>query len=188
MKKIAIDLDGVMFDSEDLYRVVTEMYDADVHKKDTLIDNREERFQSRYNWSEEEFVKFYNDNFEYILRNCNLKSGVDLVLNKLKDKYELLVVTSRNDYETQIAREKLKSIGFENIKIYNNERHKIDKYLEEKVDYMIDDYAQICSNASDNNITAFYFKNNASDRLDKKGVINVNNWGEIYKYLILNDK
>ena len=27
-------------------------------------------------------------------------TGVDIVLNKLKDKYELIVVTSRNDFET----------------------------------------------------------------------------------------
>ena len=36
MKKIALDLDGVVFDSENLYRVYTEIYDTDVNKKDTI--------------------------------------------------------------------------------------------------------------------------------------------------------
>ena len=34
-------------------------------------------------------------------------TGAEIVLNKLKDKYEFIVVTSRNDIEADIAREKL---------------------------------------------------------------------------------
>ena len=113
-------------------------------------------------------------------------TGVEIVLNKLKDKFEFIVVTSRNDFETEIAKKKLNSIGFDNITIFNNEHHKIERLLSESVDYMIDDDDIICKNASDNDIIALYFKNNASNRIqDKNNVINVNNWGEIYKYLVL---
>lgn len=59
--------------------------------------------------------------------------------------------------------------------------------INENVDYIIDDDSEICINASDNNIYALYFKNNASNKVDKEKVINVNNWGEIYKYLMLNE-
>ena len=52
---------------------------------------------------------------------------------------------------------------------------------------MIDDDDIICRNASDNGICALYFKNNASNRIEKENVINVNNWGEIYKFLILSE-
>ena len=114
-------------------------------------------------------------------------TGADIVLNKLKEKFELIVVTSRNDLETEIAKDKLKSIGLGNIKIFNNEHHKIDRLISEGVSYIIDDDDTICSNAADNNICALYFKNNAADKVNHKGVINVNNWGEIYKYLILNN-
>ena len=187
MKKIALDLDGVVFDSENLYRVYTEIYDVEKNKKDTIIDNTQRMFQKRYNWSEDEFKKFYQENAETVLKNANFMTGLDVVLNKLKGKFEFIVVTSRNDFETEIAKEKLKSIGFGNIKIFNNEHHKIEKLVEEHVDYMIDDDDMICKNASDNNICALYFKNNASNRVDKGNVINVNNWGEIYKYLMLNE-
>ena len=187
MKKIALDLDGVVFDSENLYRVYSEIYDTDNNKKDTLIDNSQRTFQKRYNWTEAESKRFYNEIFEMVLRNANFMTGVDVVLNKLKDKFELIIVTYRNDFETQIAKEKLSSIGFDDIKIFNNEHHKIDKLREEHVDYVIDDDDKICMNAADNNICALYFKNNASNKVDKNNVINVNNWGEIYKYLILNE-
>ena len=185
MKKIALDLDGVVFDSENLYRVYTEIYDVEKHGKDTIIDNTQRIFQKRYSWSEEEFKDFYSKNAENILKSAYFMSGVDIVLNKLKDKFEFIVVTSRNDLEADIAKEKLESIGFGNIKIFNNEHHKIDKLLEEQVSYVIDDDPDICMNASDNGICALYLKNNASNKVDHNNVINVNNWGEIYKFLIL---
>ncbi|MCI6265339.1 MAG: hypothetical protein MR598_00650 [Erysipelotrichaceae bacterium] len=186
MKKIALDLDGVVFDSENLYRVYTEIYDVERNGKDTIVDNTQRIFQKRYNWTEEEFKDFYNKNAETVLKNANFMTGLDIVLNKLKDKFEFIVVTSRNDFETEIAIKKLKTIGFGDIKVFNNEHHKIDKLLEEHVDYMIDDDSNICINAADNGICALYFKNNASNKVDIENVINVNNWGEIYKYLMLN--
>ena len=188
MKKIALDLDGVVFDSENLYRVYTEIYDTEKHKKDTVIDNSQRIFQKRYNWAKEEFDDFYQENAETVLSTANIMTGADIVLKKLKDKFELIVVTSRNDFETNIAKEKLAKLGLGDIKIFNNEHHKIDKLKDEKVDYIIDDDDNICINASDNNICALYFKNNASNRIEKDNVINVNNWCEIYKFLILSNK
>ena len=185
MKKIALDLDGVVFDSENLFRVYTEMYDVDVNKKDNLIDNTQRTFQKRYNWSEEEQKKFYDTYAKEIIESSYIMTGAEIVLNKLKEKYEFIVVTSRNDLEANIAKEKLKSISFDNIRIFNNEHNKIEKLLDEHVDYMIDDDPIICSNAADNGIISLYFKNNASNKVDKENVINVNNWGEIYKYLML---
>lgn len=187
MKKIALDLDGVVFDSENLYRVYTEIYDIEKHKKDMIIDNTQRTFQKRYNWREEEFKEFYNEYAEMILKAARFMTGFDVVLNKLKDKFEFIVVTSRNDFEAEIAREKLKEIGFSDIKIFNNEHHKIERLISENVSYIIDDDEGICKDAADNNICALYFKNNASNKAEKERVINVNNWGEIYKYLMLKE-
>ena len=187
MKKIALDLDGVVFDSENLYRVYTEIYDTDIHKKDTIVDNSQRIYQKRYNWSEEEFKNFYDKNAKNILTSANIMTGADIVLNKLKDKFEFIVVTSRSDVETEIAKIRLTEIGLDNIQIFNNEHHKIDRLIREQVDFIIDDDDVICSNAVDNNICAIYLKNNASNRCEKDKVINVNNWGEIYKFLMLNN-
>ena len=83
MKKIALDLDGVVFDSENLYRVYTEIYDTDTYKRDNIIDNSQRLFQKRYNWQQDEFEKFYNNNAEKILKSANIMTGADIVLNKL---------------------------------------------------------------------------------------------------------
>lgn len=186
-KKIALDLDGVVFDSENLYRVYTEIYDVINHKKDTIIDNSEKLFQKRYNWTEEEFKNFYSENALKILKSSNIMPGADIVLKKLQEKFDFIIVTSRSEAETEIAKEKLKEIGLDNIQIFSNEHHKIDRLINEGVHYIIDDDGIVCINASNNNIISLYFKNSAQKIVDKNNVINVNNWGEIYKYLILNN-
>lgn len=188
MKKIALDLDGVVFDSENLYRVLTEIYDVNNNKKDTIMDNSERTFQKRYDWKENEFKEFYKNNFEFVLENASIMTGADIVLKKLKSDFQFLIVTARTDYEVEIAKSKLLNLGFDNITIFNNEKNKIEKLLEQKVDYIIDDDFDICINAARNDICALYFKNNAAKQIqNEEKVVNVNNWGEIYKYLMLSN-
>lgn len=188
MKKIAIDLDGVVFDTENLYRVYTEIYDVDVKKKDSLIDNTKRIYQNRYDWPLEEKQKFYELYSKEIMKKGNITSGADIVLKKLSNNYELIVVTSRSDDEVVYAREFFKKIGLSDIKIYNGQFKKIDILLKEKVDYMIDDDPDICINTANNNIKALYFKNSAANIIEENDYLkNVNNWGEIYKYIVLGD-
>lgn len=187
-KKIALDLDGVVFDSENLYRVYTEIYDVDIKKGNNIIDNSQRIFQKRYNWGEEEFKKFYSEHAKEVLKTANIMSGAEIVIPKLLEYFDIIIVTSRNDEEVKYAIEKFDKVNLLNVKIYNNEHKKIEKFLEEKVDYIIDDDDVICTNASKNNINAIYFKNNAQNKLEENEYIkNVNNWGEIYKYIMLKE-
>ncbi|MDE5630635.1 MAG: hypothetical protein K2I70_03450, partial [Bacilli bacterium] len=72
MKKIALDLDGVVFDSENLYRVYAEMHDVDKFEMDNIVDNSQRLFQNRYNWPEEEFKDFYKEKASLVLSTANL--------------------------------------------------------------------------------------------------------------------
>ena len=61
--KIGIDLDGVVFDSEKEFRVYSELYDMIDLKQNSKTDNRELRFQDRFQWTEKEtkdFLKKYH--------------------------------------------------------------------------------------------------------------------------------
>ena len=186
IKTIALDLDGVVFDSENLYRVYNEIYDVEIKKGDNIIDNSNRIFQKRYNWSDLEFKEFYNSYSKKVLNDCNIMTGAEIIIPKLLEKFNIIVVTSRSDEEIKYATEKLNILN--GIKIYNNEHKKIERYIEEKVDYIIDDDVDICINASKNNINALYFKNNASDKIEENYYLkNVNNWGEIYKYIVLKE-
>lgn len=59
-----------------------------------------------------------------------------------------------------IVERKFEEIRFIITKIFNNEYHKIERLLEEKVDYVIDDDMDICINAVNNEITALYLNDN----------------------------
>lgn len=188
MKKIALDLDGVVFDSENLYRVYAEMHDVDKFGCDNLIDNSPRLFQKRYNWSEEELKRYYKEIAETVLMSASLMTGVEVALKKLMKNFEFIVVTSRSDEETKIAIDRLKEVGLTNIQIFSNEHSKIDRLINEKCDYIIDDDIDICKNAASKGITGIYFKNAAADIVsDADHFKMVNNWGEIYKYLMLGD-
>lgn len=189
MKKIALDLDGVVFDSENLYRVYTEIYDVDIFKKDSIIDNTKRIFQQRYDWSKEDFSKFYKENASLVLATSPIMTGVDVVLNKLKNDFEFIIVTARSKEEVDIAKKSFEKLDIKNIQIFYDEHNKIDRLLNEKVDYIIDDEPTTCIAASKQNIHAIYFKNNAANKLeDSKYLKTVHNWGEIYKYLKLEEK
>lgn len=188
LKKIAIDLDGVVFDSENLYRVYAEIYDIDKFGSDNLIDNSPRIFQKRYNWNDEECKTFYDKYSREILLNSNIMAGADIVLKKLLNCFEIIVITARNDDEVLIAKKRLNDLGLSNIKIFNNEHSKIKRLLDEKCDYIIDDDESICRQASIKGINSIYFKNAASKFVEDTNYFKVvNNWGEIYKYLKLNN-
>ena len=187
MKKIALDLDGVVFDSETLYRVYAEVHDVEKFKYDNLIDNSPRVLQKRYKWNEDEFEIFYKENEKQILSTANIMTGLDIVLKKLMNNFEIIIVTARNDIGVLIAKEKLELLGLGNIKIFNNEHSKIQRFLDEKCNYIIDDDEDICRQASENGIYGIYFKNAASNLVeDTCNFKVVNNWGEIYKLLMLN--
>lgn len=185
MKKIALDLDGVVFDSENLYRVYTEIYDVDILKGDFIKNNEERTHFNRYNWTDFHNKKFYEKYSKIVLTNAPLKTGIDIVLPKLKENFEFIIITSRSEEEVNYGMNKLKEIGLNNVKIYFNEHHKINRLKKEKCDYIIDDDKDICLNAKQNNIKSIYFKNSASSIV--KELVTVNNWGEIYKFLMFKE-
>ena len=187
-KKIALDLDGVVFDSENLFRVYSELYDVEVKNGDNVINNSKRTFQERYDWSKNDENNFYNTYAKQILSNANLMPGADIIIPKLMNKYDIIIVTARDRQELLYGEKLLNRFGLLKVNIYYNEHNKLEVFKKENVSYIIDDSDDICKNAANNNIKAFYFKNNAADKLENNNnIITVNNWGEIYKYLMIKD-
>ena len=127
-------------------------------------------------WSDEEIQDFCDKNVKEIIDTAKFMTGFELVIKKLKERYDFVVITARTDYQALVAKKAFENIGLGDIRIFNNEHSKIEKFLEEKVDYIIDDDDIICSNAADNGVCALYFKNNAATRMEKDNVININNF------------
>ena len=101
--KIGIDLDGVVFDSEKLYRVYTELYDMIELGKNSKKDNRELKFQDRFDWTDEEKDNFLDEYQPEIISQANYMPGAKMILKKLKEEgNDLYIITARGIHNEQI--------------------------------------------------------------------------------------
>ena len=56
--KIGIDLDGVVIDSETTFRTYEEIFAIEELNGRRIINDKEPKYQGRYDWSKEEQNKF----------------------------------------------------------------------------------------------------------------------------------
>lgn len=187
--KIGVDLDGVIFDSEKLYRVCSELYEVVDLKKNTIRDNKSRLFEERYDWNEIEMQNFIDKYHEYVVRNANFMPGVKEVLEKLKkDGNELILVTARGQQESKyikITEEIFKENNFEIFdKYYWGITAKAKICKEENIDIMIDDYNRNCDELAKAKIKTIYLKDAPSYEIkDNEYIKTLYNWGEIYRFI-----
>ena len=186
-KNIAIDLDGVIFDTERYFRVASEIEDVNNYGLNNKIDNRNVRFQDRYNWDKNFEESFYAKNVYDIEEKSGIMPGASYVLSYLKSRgYKLYVITARGFFsqkQIDLTNMLLKRYDLYNMfeKIIYKSSEKLDKILEYKIDYMIDDNLNICKYVKDA-CTPIYFKDGPVRSSSSNNIITVNNWGEIYRY------
>ena len=191
--KIGIDLDGVIFDSEKNFRVYSELYDIQVLKRNSIVNNKELQFQERYNWTEEEQEGFLNKYHDKIIRKSNFMPGAKEVLRLLKQEgHTLFIISARGgwnkkmiDVTKQVLEENEMDI-FE--KYYFAIRNKQEVCKNENIDIMIDDSYQNCKNISECKIKTIYLKDAPSYDFENEYTKVLYNWGEIYRYIKEIDK
>ncbi len=186
--KIGIDLDGVVIDSETTFRTYEEIFDIDTLRANNLINKEEPKFQSRYKWTqnqENEFIKKY---LLQAAKESNLMSGFIGVYNLLKDKgHEFVVITARGGFIEEMKDDAISLLEKNDIKFdkyYWKVEDKLEICQKEKVDIMIDDDWKIIKKLADNQIKTLYFRDTNLIKLEESEYIKeVNNWGEIYRYI-----
>ena len=187
--KIGVDLDGVIFDSEKLYRVCSELYDVIDLKKNTIVNSRELRFQKRYAWSEEETKGFIDKYHLYIVNNANFMPGAKEVLKMLKNEgHELIIITARGSQKQELIEITEDIFECNDLEIFNKcywgveDKAKICKY--ENIDLMIDDYIENCKAIANEQIKTIYFQDAPSFIVeDSEYIKTLYNWGGIYRYI-----
>ena len=187
--RIGIDLDGVIFDSEKLYRVYSELFDVCELKRNSIISEGELKFQKRYDWTEEEKNLFIEKYHRRIVHEANFMPGVIEVLKMLKDNgNQFILITARGGIAKDmisVTEEKLKSKGlFIFEKCYWGTINKDEICVKENIDIMIDDYIDNCRMVAESNIKTIYLKDAPSYEAEENpNIITLYNWGEIYRYL-----
>lgn len=186
--KIGIDLDGVVIDSETTFRTYEEIFDIDTVKGNNLINREEPKFQARYNWKEEQKQEFIEKYFLTVSKESNLMSGFIGVYNLLKKQgHKLVVITARGGFVKEMKDDAIRLLEENNID-FDKYYWKIDDKLEvcknENVDIMIDDDWRIINKLAKNNIKTLYFRDTNLVKLEEnKYIKEVNNWGDIYRFI-----
>ena len=186
--KIGIDLDGVVIDSETTFRTYEEIFDIDILKGNNLVNKEEPKFQARYNWTDKQEQEFVEKYFLKISKESNLMSGFIGVYNLLKSQeHEFIVITARGGFVEEMKDDAIRLLEESNIK-FNKYYWKVEDKLEicksEKVDIMIDDDWRIVKKLADNKIKTLYFRDTNLTKLEENVYIKeVNNWGDVYRYI-----
>ena len=186
--KIGIDLDGVVIDSETTFRTYEEIFDIDTLKGNNLINSEEPKFQARYNWTSEQEKEFIEKYFLKVSKESNLMSGFIGVYNLLKEqRHEFVVITARGGFVKEMKDDAIRLLEENNIKFdkyYWKVEDKLEICKKEKVDIMIDDDWRIIKKLADNKVNTLYFRDTNLVKLEESEYIKeVNNWGEIYRYI-----
>lgn len=187
--KIGIDLDGVVFDSEKDFRIYSELYDMIELNQNSKLNEKELAFQNRFNWSEEESMRFFNKYHKEIMEESNYMPGAKMILNKLKEEgNELIIITARGGYDKNVISLTEKRLKKDNMdifdKYYFDIKDKAEVCKKEEIDVMIDDSIVNCKKTSESKIKTIYLKDAPSYDMDENEYLKVlYNWGEIYRYI-----
>ena len=187
--RIGIDLDGVIFDSEKLYRIYSELYDIQDLKKNSIRNNREIKFQDRYSWREEETDGFVKKYHRKITEVSNFMPGAKDIIPLLKEEgHTLIVITARGKLNKDlipITIQRLKDNDLDIFeKYYWGTENKEEICKQEKIDLMIDDSNKNCKKLARDHIHTIYLKDAPSFDLEENEYLKVlYNWGEIYRYI-----
>ena len=186
--KIGIDLDGVVFDSETTFRTYEEIFDIDCLKSNNLVNREEPKFQARYNWTTEQEKEFIEKFFLTVSKESNLMSGFLGVYRLLKEQgHEFVVITARGGFVKEMKDDAIRLLEENGIKFDNyywNIEDKLEICQKENVEIMIDDDWKIIKKISENNIKTLYFRDTNLLKLEENSLVKeVNNWGDIYRYI-----
>ena len=186
--KIGIDLDGVVIDSETTFRTYEEIFDIDILNGNNLINREEPKFQARYNWTKEQEKEFIEKYFLKISKESNLMSGFMATYELLKQQgNEFVVITARGGFIKEMKDDAIRLLNENNItfdKYYWHIDDKLEICQKENVDIMIDDDWKIIKKLTENKIKTLYFRDTNLMQLEENEYIKeVNNWGDIYRYI-----
>ena len=186
--KIGIDLDGVVIDSETTFRTYEEIFDIDILNGNNLINREEPKSQARYNWTKEQEKEFIEKYFLKISKESNLMSGFMATYELLKQQgHEFVVITARGGFIKEMKDDAIRLLNENNItfdKCYWHIDDKLEICQKENVDIMIDDDWKIIKKLTENKIKTLYFRDTNLMKLEENEYIKeVNNWGDIYRYI-----
>lgn len=185
--KIGIDVDGVIIDSSETYRVYEEIFAIEDLNFRKIKDRLEPNYQGRYEWSKEEQETFTKKYVLKAARESNFMPGFFPIYEKLKNMgHELILITARGGLVKEMEEDTKRLFNDSGIsfdKCYYGIKDKLEICKKENIDVMIDDDYLNIEKVSSGNIMTLYFRDANLKKLEESRYIHeVNNWGDVYRY------
>ena len=186
---IGVDIDGVILDFQDRIRVYAEWYDLEIFKKNGTKKKEEIKVWKRYDWDDREVKKFVDETFIKVAKESQIiPFSKEIMLKLQKENNKIIIITTRGDFAgnemIDIAKKQLDLADIKYDKIYWNSPDKISICKKEKIDFMIDDYADNCEKLVQSKVRTIYFRAKDNRKLNENYYLKeVSNWVEIYRYI-----
>lgn len=182
--KIMIDLDGVVYNTENYVKAMAEIFDIECCKGEGIKSNRHFSKYKDYDWTESQIKKFESLVYPEGGCLCSLMPCVKLVLDKLSTKHELIVVTKRGFFgqgEIDLSNKIILNDKLPFSKIYYNQTNKLQKCKELNIDIVIEDNFENIQELVQNNFLCIYYREIDQPKILNNKVFEVHNWGEILR-------
>lgn len=188
---IAIDLDGVVFGTEEYYRTYAQFYDMEF-VKNGVVDKTAMDVHTRFGWEQKYADDFYSKYTETVLQSAPIRPGAKYVLEKLKQMgHTLVCITLRGYYrdcEIAITEQRLKQENIVFDKIIYSQKNKLDACLAENVDVIVDDNPNTMELLSKNNIKCLHMRGAGLKSAIHPNITCVQNWADVLQNIITLDK
>ena len=187
---IGIDLDGVIYNSENWFMAFGEVYDINNNGKG-IVDSTTNNFQKRYGLSDEKAKEIRLKYLPIQMKESPLMPFVKEVLKLLKQNHNLFIITSRGSVANEhieITKQKLKEDKIDVDEVIFSQESKLNICRQKKIDLMIDDSFNVVKELSENNIKCLQFNADNTKCVTNENVIIVHNWGEVYRQITILDK
>lgn len=178
---IGIDFDGVVFDSEKMFRAYSQIFNLKIDGTEP-VDMAELKAQKRYNWEQDKFDQFLDMCLLDVLKNAPVMPCAKNIINAIAKKHNLYAITSRgylDKREIDVTKQRLKAENFPFKKVVYSSVNKLETCKQLNIDLMIDDLYDTVVCLANNNIKCLYFRDYILHSCTHKNVTEVHNWGDI---------
>ena len=182
---IGIDFDGVLFDTESIYRALSQIYNLKI--KGNMIQPEKIRFQERFDWSIQQNQCFINSVIIDVQKVGLVMPLAKQIIKALSKNHNVYAITGRGvtlPEEIEVTEQRLKEENIEFKKVVYSASDKLGYCKDLKIDLMIDDLYSTVINLANNGIKCLYYRDNINDNYNHPNITVVRDWGDIAVELV----
>lgn len=188
---IGVDLDGVVFDIEDMFRTRSQIYDIENIGKGLKYPT-EIYVEWRFDWTQAQLRDFIDKELINIEKTARMKDSAKYVLDKLREMgHTLVCISARGTYfeeEKKIAAKHIKKNKLKFDKIIWSDHDKLSECQNNNIELMIEDNPNAIKKLAENGIRCLYLRAAGIKGVKHKNVVEVQNWGDIYEKVVWHEK